>query len=125
MTIDPHSWKEDIAGHFDADTNKEARVSSAIGYLFFFVPLIMNPDSKFARYHANQSFILLLWNTFGLILASLVPYIGMFLTFIVLGFGIIFLIRGMILALRLEAKHVPVIGKLVVFEFEDSFNISI
>ena len=49
MTIDHSKLNEDLAVRFDKETNDQARVSSAIGYLFFFVPIIMHPESKFAR----------------------------------------------------------------------------
>ena len=34
--IEKHNCRTDIADHFDAETNRSARISSALGYLFFF-----------------------------------------------------------------------------------------
>ena len=63
MKIDRTNCKTDIAGRFDPETSRSARISSALGYLLFFVPMVMHPESKFARYHTNQGFLLMLLMT--------------------------------------------------------------
>lgn len=123
MKIAKHNCKTDIAGRFDAETNRSARISSALGYLFFIIPLTMHPESKFARYHANQGFILMLWMTVVLALATLIPYVGVFLVIPVAAFGVFAGIRGIILALRCQAKHIPLIGKLILIEYESVYSL--
>ena len=123
MKIAKHNCRTDIAGRFDAETNRSARISCALGYLFFFIPTTMHPESKFARYHSNQGFILLLWMTVGLALAATIPYVGVFLLIPMALFGMFSGIRGMILALRCQAKHIPLIGKLVLIEYENSYTL--
>ncbi len=123
MTIDHSKIDEDLALRFDRETNDQARVPSAIGYLFFFVPLIMNPDSKFARYHANQSLILLLLIFLGSSVVSAIPYAGFFLMILMLLFCFVCLIRGIVLALSGKAKRIPFFGKLVIIEFDDMYKI--
>ena len=122
MFIDHRDFKQDVAPEFDKETSEMARVPSAIGYLMFFVPLVINPDSKFATYHANQSLVLTFWNLFGSVLVSLIPYVGFYLMLMVFLFGIVFGIRGIVLALQGKARRVPLIGKLVILEYEDKFT---
>ncbi len=118
MKIDKSNWKTDIAPRFDPETNRKARLSCCLGYLFFFVPLIMHPESKFARYHANQSFLLTMLMTVGLMLAASIPYAGPFVIIAIALFCLVFAIRGMVTAYRGQAKHIPLIGKLVIIQFD-------
>ena len=118
MTIDHSKFNEDLAGRFDKETNDQARVASAIGYLFFFVPIIMHPESKFARYHSNQGLILLILEFLGIVGLAEIPKIGGYLSFSCLIFCLVCLIRGIILALRGKAKRIPFFGKLVIVEFD-------
>ena len=121
--IDKHNCGTDIADRFDAETNKSARISSALGYLFFFIPMTMHPESKFARYHSNQGFILLLWMTAAVAFAVAIPYVGPILLIPMIVFGVFSGIRGMIVALRCQAKHIPLIGKLILIEFENTYTL--
>jgi uncharacterized membrane protein len=123
MKYDKTSWHTDIAGRFDAETNEKARIASSLGYLFFFIPLIMHPESKFARYHSNQGFLLMLLTTVGLMLVSLIPYAGPFLIIIIAIYSIVFGIRGFIIALQGKAKHIPLVGKLVIIQFDNFYSL--
>lgn len=123
MKIEKTTFRTDAAGRFDAETNRSACVSSALGYLFFFIPLIMHPESKFARYHANQGMILLLWMTLGIIAAAMIPYLGPFLVIPMAAFGIGSAVRGVITALRCQAKHIPLIGKLIIIQYENMYSL--
>jgi len=125
MTIDHSNFTEDMALQFDKETNDKARIPSAIGYLFFFVPLVMNPDSKFARYHSNQSLILMLLLFLGGSALSAIPYAGFFLLLLMLLFCFICLIRGIVLALSGKAKRIPFFGKLVIIEFDEMYKIDV
>lgn len=123
MKIDKTPCTKDIADRFDAPTNRSARISSALGYLFFFIPLTMHPESKFARYHANQGMILLLWMTLGVMLFSRVPYVGPFLVVLAIVFGIFCAVRGIITAARCQAKHIPLLGRLILIAYEDTYSL--
>ncbi|MBR1690648.1 MAG: hypothetical protein IJ713_07730 [Oscillibacter sp.] len=123
VKFDKRSWRDDAAVRFDAETNHKARISSALGYLFFFVPLTMHPESKFARYHANQGLLLLLLMTLGLVLAAMVPYFGPLLLLPVAAFGVFCGLRGVIVALRCEAKRMPLIGKPILIEYEQVYTL--
>lgn len=123
MKLIKTSCRTDISDRFDAETNRSARVSSALGYLFFFIPMTMHPESKFARYHSNQGFILLLWMTAAVAFAAAIPYVGPILLIPMIVFGVFSGIRGMIVALRCQAKHIPLIGKLILIEFENTYTL--
>lgn len=116
-------YGEDIAGRFDRETNEHARISSALGYLFFLIPMTMHPESKFALYHANQGMLLFIWMGAGVMAASLVPYAGPLLVLLMIAFGMACGVRGMVTALRCEAKHMPLIGKFIVIEFENKYSL--
>lgn len=122
MTIDHSNFGEDLAKRFDKETNDQARVSSAIGYLFFFVPLIMHPESKFARYHSNQGLILLMIEFLGIIGLAGIPKAGPYLSLLCMLFCLVCLIRGIILALSGKAKRIPFFGKLVIIEFDYMYS---
>ena len=122
MTIDHSKLNEDLAKRFDKETNDQARISSAIGYLFFFVPIIMHPESKFARYHCNQGLILLMLEFIGIIGLAGIPRVGAYLSLLCVLFCLICLIRGIILALCGKAKRIPFFGKLVIIEFDYMYS---
>ena len=122
MTIDHSKLNEDVAERFDKETNDQARIASAIGYLFFFVPIVMHPESKFARYHCNQGLILLILEFLGIIGLAEIPKVGGYLSFICLLFCLACLIRGVILALQGKAKRIPFFGKLIIVDFDNFYS---
>ena len=122
MTIDHSKFTEDLSVRFDKETNDQARVSSAVGYLFFFVPIIMHPESKFARYHCNQGLILAIMMYLGTLLIAAIPKAGPFLAIPWLLFCFGCMIRGIILALHGKAKRIPFFGKLVIVEFDNFYS---
>ncbi len=89
------------------------KLIAALGYLIFFLPLVIEPKSDFKTFHANQSLLLLIFVVLGNI-------IGMILTFILIGilivplvnlFGFILFILGIVNAFNGEKKRLPVIGQ--------------
>ena len=122
MTIDHSKFTEDLSVRFDKETNDQARVSSAVGYLFFFVPIIMHPESKFARYHCNQGLILLILEFLGIAGLAEIPKVGAYLSFLCLLFCLFCLVRGMVLALQSKAMRIPFFGKLVIVEFDNFYT---
>ena len=72
---------------YDVKDSGENRLWGALGYLFFFLPLLIRPSSKFYRFCANQG--LLLWLVklavtivFGILgwLLGWVPVVGWIIT---------------------------------------------
>lgn len=98
----------------DIDKHKMLAIVGYIVPFLFFVPLVTDAkDNKFARYHANQQLLLLLFWVVGQIVASLLTFImiGMFLYPLIYIGGIIFMVMGVINALNGEMKPLPVLGK--------------
>jgi uncharacterized membrane protein len=93
------------------------KVMAIIGYIFpflFFVPLITEAKAnKFARYHANQQLLLLLFWIISQIVASLLTaiLIGILLYPVIYLIGIIFMVMGVLNVLNGEMKPLPTIGK--------------
>ena len=91
---------------------KMYRVCAALGYIMFFVPLVMCPESRFGRFHANQSVINLLLITFGAVSCGFIPKIGWAISFFIVLMCVFNSIRGMIQALQFKAKSIPLFGRL-------------
>ncbi|NCA99407.1 MAG: zinc-ribbon domain-containing protein [Clostridia bacterium] len=92
----------------DIQANK---VWAGLAYFLFFLPLIICPESRFARYHANQGLVLLIVSALGSIVLAIIPIIGWILSPI---FGIAVLvlaIMGLVNGLNGQAKQLPLIGK--------------
>jgi len=89
------------------------KLVAALGYLIFFLPLVIEPKSDFKTFHANQSLLLLIFVVAGNI-------IGVMLTFILIGvlivplvnlFGFVLFILGIVNAFNGEKKRLPLIGQ--------------
>ena len=90
----------------DISSNKVMAILSYIGILVL-IPLLAAKDSPFARYHANQGLVLLVFHIIFLILGKLwafLGWIGGILWFILAIIGIINAAKGL-------AKELPIIGK--------------
>ena len=102
----------------DIEANKVVALFSYLGILFF-VPLVAAPNSKYARFHANQGLILfLLWAICGA--ASLpfhiISWFGFFNPFNFLHIiPIILMVLGIINAVSGKAAELPIIGKFRIF----------
>jgi uncharacterized membrane protein len=57
----------------DIQANK---VWAGLAYFLFFLPLIICPESRYARYHANQGLVLLIVSALGSIVLAIIPIIG-------------------------------------------------
>ena len=107
---------------FDAQDIESNKLLAVISYLSILsiVTLIVAPNSKYARYHANQGICLLVAEVvFGIvrniaaILLGFIPIIGWIVIMIFNLASIIFLvlsILGIVNAAKGEAKPLPIIG---------------
>lgn len=94
------------------DDARKHRFISMLGYFIFFMPLILAPDSKFARFHANQGLLLFIFFICIWILSSAIPLLGWLVigpigTLILLFLAII----GILNAISGRVKPLPFIGK--------------
>ena len=104
----------------DPEDIKKNKVMAILAYLLFFLPLLVCPDSKFARFHANQGFIILI-ALFAVSLVTrllgIIPILG--LVFSLIGIlasiaGLVFIIIGMVNAGNGEMKPLPFIGHIAI-----------
>lgn len=106
----PQAPQTDKDGGENVDNVKAVAAVAYLGFLFF-VPLLTNPESDFARFHANQGLLLLITAVVVNILGPVLPVIGWFIIW-PLGsiFVLVLFIMGLINALNGEKKPLPLIG---------------
>ena len=104
--------------NMDKDDIEKNKVMGGLAYFLFFLPLIVCPDSKYGRFHANQGLLYLFLCVAGAIVNMilsliliwvfwLIPIILLIVWIPVLIIGIIGLINGF----TGKAKELPFIGK--------------
>ncbi len=98
----------------DAEENKVFAILAYIGILVL-VPILAAPNSKFAKYHANQGLILLI---VGVILSivgallNLIPVVGWVFMLVMEVIWLVLMILGIVNAAKGEEKPLPIIGNL-------------
>jgi len=92
----------------DIDNNK---TMAGLAYIILFLPLLVCPQSSYARFHANQPLLLLIVSIAGTIVLSIIPIIGWILMPL---FGLavfVFAVMGLINGFSGKAKRLPIFGK--------------
>lgn len=93
----------------DIDKNK---TMAGLAYILFFLPLIVCPDSRYARFHANQGLCLFITSIAGTFLFSIIPFLGWFLLLPLFSIAVlVFAIIGLLNGLGGKTKELPLIGK--------------
>lgn len=99
----------------EADVS-QVRLFGILGYIFpilFFLPLVTEAkDNAFAKYHANQQLLLLLFLIIGNTAASIltVILIGLLLYPVVWIFGLVCMVMGILNVVNDREKPLPLIG---------------
>lgn len=107
---------EPAAPAFDPQDIEKNKVMAGLAYILFFLPLVVCPESKFGRFHANQGLVLLIAGVVGSIVLTIIPIIGWILLPL---FGIavtVFVILGLINGLTGKDKALPLIGKIKIIK---------
>lgn len=103
---------------FSPEDIEKNKVIAFLAYIIFFIPLIAAPDSKFARYHANQGLVLLIFSVALYVVGTITSFI--FIGFIIMFLGwiliLVLVIMGIINALNGQAKPLPIIGKFTILK---------
>lgn len=105
------------APEYDAADIEKNKAISGIAYLgiLFFLPLVICPDSKYGKFHANQALVLLITGIVASIVGTIlafIPYIGWIFQ-LLLSLGVLALvIIGLINGFTGKVKELPVIGKI-------------
>jgi uncharacterized membrane protein len=101
----------------DADDVEKNKLWAILGYIFpilFFIPLVSDgKNSPFAKFHANQQLVFLIFNIVGFTVSAIlmIIIIGIVLYIAVMIAAIVFMIMGIINASKGEMKPLPMIGK--------------
>ena len=113
----------DTTSAFDQADIEQNKVMAILSYLSFLVlvPILAAPNSRFARYHANQGLVLFIvevaYSAVELILGivfGLIPVVGAIINGILGLVHIVFIVvsvLGIVNAANGEAKELPVIGR--------------
>jgi uncharacterized membrane protein len=91
----------------DIEKNK---VVAAIAYAIFFIPLLVDKDSEFGKFHANQGLLLLIISLVGNAVLT-ISIVGILLLPVLNVLLLVLFLMGVINALNGAAKDLPVIGK--------------
>ena len=95
---------------FTLEDIEKNKTMAGLAYLLFFLPLIVCPESRFAKFHANQALILVIVSIAGSIILGIIPVIGW--VFAVFGIATLVLgIMGLINGFGGKVKRLPIIGK--------------
>ncbi|KJS86579.1 MAG: membrane protein [Peptococcaceae bacterium BICA1-8] len=93
-----------------ADIEKN-KTMAGLAYLIFFLPLITCPESKYAKFHANQALLLFIVAVAGNVILGMIPVIG-WMIMPIYAIGILILgILGLINGFGGKAKRLPIFGK--------------
>lgn len=89
----------------------QVKVMAALAYfgILFFLPLVTHPDSSFGKFHANQGLLLLLMNVIVSTVLTITVF-GVILLPILFIFTLVLFVMGLMNALNLKKKRLPVIG---------------
>lgn len=119
----------DSTAEFDQSDIEQNKVMCIFAYIWFLflIPLLAAPNSKFARFHANQGLVLFLANValgvvFGILMFifAFIPFAGWainsILGLILSAFSLVFMILGIVNAANGKAKELPLIGKIIIIK---------
>jgi len=101
---------------FEQGDIEKNKTMAGLAYLIFFLPLIACPESRYAKFHANQALLLFIVAIVGNIILGMIPVIGWVLMPVyalgMLAFGIMGLINGF----SGKAKRLPIFGKYTILK---------
>ena len=101
---------------YTAEDIEKGKTMAGLSYLIFFLPLVACPESKYAKFHANQALLLLITGIAGNVILGIIPVIGWMLMPI-FGLGVLALgIMGLINGFGGKANRLPLIGKFTIIK---------
>lgn len=97
----------------DIEKNK---LIAGLAYFVFFLPLVVDKDSEFGKFHANQGLLLLLVAFIGNSILNVLPIIGWVLIPLFSLLILVFAVIGLLNALNGNTKELPLIGHFVIIK---------
>ncbi len=101
---------------FNAEDVEKNKTMAGLAYILFFLPLMSCPDSAYAKFHANQSLVLLLVSIAGNIVLSFIPFIGWMLVLVFRLLVFALFVFGMINGFSGKGQSLPVIGQITILK---------
>lgn len=98
----------------DAEDHKWMAILAYINLLFL-IPLLAAPDSKFARFHANQGLVLFLTSLIGSAVA-VIPILGWLAAVVINLAAVVWMVLGIVNAYNGKAKELPIIGSIKIIK---------
>lgn len=111
---------DDKTAMFDPEDIRRSHVLAAVCYLnvtFIIIALLLEPNSKFIRYHVNQSAILYVFALLSVLL-NIVPFLGQLAFFVAAAMFFVFTIMGIVRAMNGQAKDLPLVGKYTIVHYD-------
>lgn len=115
----------DSTAQFDPQDIQDNKVMALLAYLgfLFLIPLLAAPNSRFARYHANQGLVLFIFGAIAGVVAGIIcviPVIGLIIGGILSAavsiFDLVLMILGIVNAANGQAKQLPLIGGITILK---------
>lgn len=106
---------KEITG-FDAQDIETNKVIAGLAYLFFLIPLLAAPKSKFAKFHVNQAIWIFLVECVSWFVLGYVPFIGGLLAGVVNLATFLLNVYLFYMAYTGKAYELPVVGNIVLFK---------
>ncbi len=104
------------ADSYTTEDIEKGKTMAGLSYLIFLLPLVVCPESKYAKFHANQALLLLITGIAGNVILGIIPVIGWMLM-PVFGLGVLALgIMGLINGFGGKSKRLPLIGKFTILK---------
>ena len=102
--------------NFDPQDIEKNKTMAGLSYIIFFLPLIVCPESKFGKFHANQALILFLAAIIGNIILGFIPVIGWILLPVYAVAILVLAIMGLVNGLGGKVKQLPILGKYTIIK---------
>lgn len=112
---------EKVQATFTAEEVKKNQIYCVLAYLsiLFFLPYVVDKNSAYAKFHANQAFALFIANiAVGVICGILmfIPFLGTLLSSLISIALTVVMVLLMVCAYKGMAVRIPVIGNLEIFK---------
>lgn len=102
--------------NFDPQDIEKNKTMAGLSYIIFFLPLIVCPESKFGKFHANQALILFLAAIIGNIILGFIPVIGWILLPVYAVAILVLAIMGLVNGFGGKVKKLPILGKYTIIK---------
>ena len=102
--------------YFDPNDVQRNKGVAALAYLMLYLPLLASPESRFARFHANQALLNLL-ALLACAVVMIVPVLGWIIGPIASIVVSVFNIIGIVNACNGKANPMPIYGKFTIIHY--------